>query len=158
MNFSSRRGETYKQPHAVHDIIEAKGSRGAKHLVLVAPHEPGRNAPIDILTGRRGVRIIDAAASHMSDETVPDKLIKGHVYSGWCHAGMPHRRPAQQDTNWRIETDYVTLLIEPGTRVDASGTETSIGVPFGAYARPILMDWQTEALRNLPGTSTSAQA
>jgi len=130
----------------VHDIIEAKGSLGTKYLVLVAPREPGRNAPIDILTGRRGVRIIDAAARHMSDKTVPDKLIKGHVYSGWCYAGMPHRRPAQQDTNWRIETDYVTLLIEPGTRVDASGTETSIGVPFGAYARLILIDWQTEAL------------
>ncbi len=138
--------DLFAATNTVHDIIEAKGSREAKKLILISPREPGRNAPIDILTGRRGVRIIDAATSHMADETTPDKLIKGHVYSGWCHAGMPHRRPAQQDANWRIETDYVTLLIEPGTRVDSSGAETSIGVPFGAYARLILIDWQTEAM------------
>ncbi len=130
----------------VHDLIEAKGKRGAKDLVVHTAREPGRNAPIDILTGRRGLRIIDAAAGHMGDEALPEKAVRSHVYSAWCHAGMPHKKPRDETTNWRIETDYVTLLIEPGTRVEADGQEAAVGLPFGAYARLILIDWQTEAL------------
>jgi hypothetical protein len=82
----------------------------------------------------------------MGDETLPDKAVRSHVYSAWCHAGMPHKKPREEATNWRIETDYVTLLIEPGTRVEADGQEAPVGLPFGAYARLILIDWQTEAL------------
>ncbi|HUB15678.1 MAG TPA: replication protein RepA [Acetobacteraceae bacterium] len=130
----------------VHDLIEAKGRKGAKDLVVFAAREPGRNAPIDILAGRRGPRIIEAAATHMSDETSPEKAVRSHVYSAWCHAGMPHKKPREDTANWRIETDYVTLLIEPGTRVEADGQEAPIGLPFGSYARLILIDWQTEAL------------
>jgi hypothetical protein len=82
----------------------------------------------------------------MAEDMSPDKVVRSHVYSGWCHAGMPHKRPRIDDSNWRIETDYVTLLVEPGTRVQADGGETPVGLPFGAYARLILIDWQTEAL------------
>lgn len=130
----------------VHQLIEAKGRQGAKDAATFTAREPGRNAPIDILTGRRGSRIIEAAATHMSDETSPDKAVRSHVYSAWCHAGMPHKKPRIEDANWRIETDYVTLLIEPGTRVQADGQEAPVGLPFGSYARLILIDWQTEAL------------
>jgi len=130
----------------VHDLIERRGRQGAREVARIIAREPGRNAPIDILTGRRGVRIIEAAANHMSDETSPEKAVRSHVYSGWCHAGMPHKRPRIEDANWRIETDYVTLLVEPGTRVQADGREARVGLPFGSYARLILIDWQTEAL------------
>jgi hypothetical protein len=138
--------DLFSSDTSVHDLIEAKGKRGAKDLVVHAAREPGRNAPIDILTGRRGLRIIEAAATHMGDETAPEKIVRSHVYSAWCHAGMPHRKPREEIANWRIETDYVTLLIEPGTRVEANGQETPVGLPFGSYARLILIDWQTEAL------------
>lgn len=131
---------------SVHEIIERKGRQGAREAARLIAREPGRNAPIDILTGRRGSRIIEAAVSRMADDTSPDKAVRSHVYSGWCHAGMPHKRPRIEDANWRIETDYVTLLVEPGTRVDSDGREIPIGLPFGAYARLILIDWQTEAL------------
>jgi replication initiator protein len=130
----------------VHDLIERRGRQGAREVARIIAREPGRNAPIDILTGRRGVRIIEAAANHMSDETSLEKAVRSHVYSGWCHAGMPHKRPRIEDANWRIETDYVTLLVEPGTRVQADGREARVGLPFGSYARLILIDWQTEAL------------
>jgi hypothetical protein len=140
--------DLFSPTNTLHEILEARGKRGAKDLALIAGREPGRNAPIDILSGRRGLRIIDSAATHLSDETSPEKLAKGHVYSAWCHAGMPHRKPAKEDANWRIETDYVTLLVEPGTRVNADGSETPIGVPYGAYARLILIDWQTEAIES----------
>jgi hypothetical protein len=138
--------DLFSSQTTVHDLIEAKGRRGAKDLVVHAAREPGRNAPIDILTGRRGLRIIDAAVTHMGDETAPEKAVRSHVYSAWCHAGMPHKKPRDDDANWRIETDYVTLLIEPGTRVNANGQEAPVGLPFGSYARLILIDWQTEAL------------
>ncbi len=128
------------------DIVERKGRQGAREATRIVARAPGRNAPFDILTGRRGARIIEAAANHMADELSPEKAIRSHVYSGWCHAGMPHKRPRIEDANWRIETDYVTLLVEPGTRVDSDGRETTVGLPFGAYARLILIDWQTEAL------------
>jgi hypothetical protein len=130
----------------IHDLIEAKGRQGAKELVIITAREPGRNAPIDILTGRRGVRIIEAAATHMGDEITHETAVRSHVYSAWCHAGMPHKKPREEAANWRIETDYVTLLIEPGTRVEADGQERPVGLPFGSYARLILIDWQTEAL------------
>jgi hypothetical protein len=133
---------------SVHEIIERKGRQGAREAARLVAREPGRNAPIDILTGRRGSRIIEAAANHMADEASlsPERAVRSHVYSGWCHAGMPHKRPRVEDANWRIETDYVTLLVEPGTRMDSDGRETPVGLPFGAYARLILIDWQTEAL------------
>ena len=138
--------DLFSSETTVHDLIEAKGRRGAKELVVFTAREPGRNAPIDILTGRRGSRIIEAAATHMSDDTSPERVARSHVYSAWCHAGMPHKKPREDTANWRIETDYVTLLIEPGTRVEADGQEAPIGLPFGSYARLILIDWQTEAL------------
>jgi hypothetical protein len=112
--------DLFSSDATVHDLILAKGKGGAKELVVHTTREPGRNAPIDILTGRRGPRIIDAAANHMGDETLPDRAVRSHVYSAWCHAGMPHKRPREDATNWRIETDYVTLLLEPGTRVEAN--------------------------------------
>jgi len=138
--------DLFSSDATVHDLILAKGKRGAKDHAALTLREIGRNAPIDILSGRRGPRIINAAAEHMGDETLPEKAVRSHVYSAWCHAGMPHKRPREETTNWRIDTDYVTLLIEPGTRVEADGQEAPVGLPFGAYARLILIDWQTEAL------------
>ena len=104
--------DLFSSETTVHDLIEAKGRRGAKTVSVFTSREPGRNAPIDVLTGRRGVRIIEAAATHMGDETTPEKVVRSHVYSAWCHAGMPHKKPHENTANWRIETDYVTLLIK----------------------------------------------
>jgi hypothetical protein len=129
----------------VHDLIEAKGRQGAKELANRAQRESGRLAPIDVLSGRRGPRIIEAAASVMGDDT---EAAKGYVYAAWSHTGLPHKRPRDDAAKWRIDTDYATLLVEPGTRVHDDGTETAIGVPFGAYARLVLIDWQTDAIEN----------
>jgi hypothetical protein len=126
--------------------VERKGRQGAREEERVFARQPVRNAPLDILKVRRGNLIIEAAAIRMADEVTSETAVRSHLYSGWSHAGMPHKRPRIEDANWRIETDYVTLLVEPGTRVEADGRETTIGVPFGAYARLILIDWQTEAL------------
>jgi len=110
----------------VHKLLEKHGRQGA----LLA-----------IETGRER-RALDAAAQYMADE---DSGI-GFIFSGWAQAALPHRRLAD-DAVWRLETERVTLLVEPGRRA-TPGEETQwIGVPFGSRARLIMLYLQSEALR-----------
>jgi Plasmid encoded RepA protein len=93
--------------------------------------------------GRRGPRVVEAASRWLSDEDVST----GFVYSGWCQTGLPHKRPATESLVWKVQTDSLTLLVEPGFRVAATGTPVPVGVPYGAIARLILIYLQSEALR-----------
>ena len=111
----------------VHDILEAKGRQGAR----------------DLIEGRRGPRIVEAAAGWASDEDIGT----GYMYSGWCQTALPHRRPADDAAIWKLETDSMMLLVEPGVRVEPGGDPVHVGVPFGAIARLILIYLQSEALR-----------
>lgn len=87
-------------------------------------------------------RAIEAALSYMADEEAGI----GFLFSGWCQAALPHKRLAD-DAVWKMQTDRVTLLVEPGRR-NLPGTETAFcGVPFGSRARLILFYLQSEALR-----------
>ena len=52
----------------VHDLLKAKGRRGASAYTARTAPEIGRRAPIDILAGSRGGRIISVAAD--TNETV----------------------------------------------------------------------------------------
>jgi hypothetical protein len=69
------------------------------------------------------------------------------MYSGWCQTALPHRRPTDNAAIWKLETDSMTLLVEPGVRVAHGGEPVHVGVPFGAIARLILIYLQSEALR-----------
>jgi Plasmid encoded RepA protein len=69
-----------------------------------------------------------------------------YLYSGWCQTALPHRRPSDNASIWKLETDSMTLLVEPGVRILA-GQPVHVGVPFGAIARLILIYLQSEALR-----------
>src|SRR3954452_11591750 len=69
------------------------------------------------------------------------------MYSGWCQTALPHRRPSDNAAIWKLETDSMTLLVEPGVRVSPGGDPVHVGVPFGAIARLILIYLQSEALR-----------
>jgi hypothetical protein len=111
---------------AVHDLLEEKGKQATRVLI----------------DGRRGPRIVEAAANWASDED----LGIGYLYSGWCQTALPHRRPSDNASIWKLETDSMTLLVEPGVRVLA-GQPVHVGVPFGAIARLILIYLQSEALR-----------
>lgn len=112
---------------AVHDLLEARGKHVARELS----------------EGRRGARVVEAAAGWASDEDIGT----GYMYSGWCQTALPHRRPADNATIWKLETDSMTLLVEPGIRVIPGGNPVHVGVPFGAIARLILIYLQSEALR-----------
>ncbi len=111
----------------VHDLIEAKGKQGAVNSGL---------APRDV---------IEAASLHMSDE---DNAL-AFAYSGWAQCALPHRR-IPPDQLWEVVSDHVRLVVEPGRRPSGPGGDGPFefcGVPFGSYARLILLYLQTEALR-----------
>ena len=84
---------------------------------------------------------LDAASAFLHEE---DSGI-GFVYSGWCQAALPHKRPADAEI-WRITTDYVDLLVEPGHQI-VNDDITPVGIPYGSRARLILLFLQGEALR-----------
>jgi hypothetical protein len=111
----------------VHDLLDTKGKQATR----------------DLIDGRRGPRIVEAAANWSADEDIGT----GYIYSGWCQTALPHRRPSDNTLIWKLETDSMTLLVEPGVRVQPGGQPTHVGVPFGAIARLILIYLQSEALR-----------
>jgi hypothetical protein len=48
------------------------------------------------------------------------------IYSGWCHAGLPHRKtPDEQD--WCIQTEHLTLVVEPGKLPNKDGSTSYAG-------------------------------
>jgi len=110
----------------VHKLIEELGTRGA---LQASDTDADRKA-------------VEAAIQYMGDEDVGI----GFLYSGWCQAALPHKRLAN-DAVWKVQTERVTLMVEPGRR-NLSGQDTEFcGVPYGSRARLILLYLQSEALR-----------
>ena len=111
----------------IHQLIDARGKAGA------------------VESGTAGRDVIEAAAKYMSDE---DNAL-AFAYSGWAQCALPHRRIAAGEV-WEVTSDRMRLVVEPGRRPtgrDGSGPLELTSVPFGAYARLILLYLQTEALR-----------
>jgi Plasmid encoded RepA protein len=111
----------------VHDLLTVQGKQGALAL------------------GTHAREVVEAAALYMSQE---DSAL-AFAYSGWAQCALPHRR-TQPDRLWIVESDHVRLVVEPGHKGsgrDGRGPMVPIGVPFGSYARLIMLYLQTEALR-----------
>jgi replication initiator protein len=109
----------------VHRLISERGKHGALAVGVVDRD------------------VIEAAARYMQDE----ESGLGFVYSGWTQCALPHRR-LKDDEPWTVASERVRLVVQPGLRpVSDDGTLESVGVPFGAHARLILLFLQTEALR-----------
>jgi hypothetical protein len=81
--------------------------------------------------------LVEAAYQVMSEEA--DKL--GFTYSGFALTCLPHK--PQAEPVWRRQGHNLTMLIQSG--VDRSGT--SLGVPYGSYARFILLFLQSQAIK-----------
>jgi Plasmid encoded RepA protein len=81
--------------------------------------------------------LVEAAYQVLSEEA--DKL--GFTYSGFALTSLPHK--PQTETVWRREGHNLTMLIQSG--VNRSGTP--LGVPYGSYARFILLFLQSEAIK-----------
>jgi hypothetical protein len=133
----------------VHDLLKAKGRRGAAAYAARTMPEMGRRAPVDILAGPRGGRIIAAAADVAEEVGTQGSAVSvaGYVYSGWCMLGLPYRRPkGERDQIWRITTDYADITVQSGTIKRSDGFTEYAGVPYGSYARMALIALQSEAL------------
>lgn len=141
---------------SVHELVEVHTGRELLRTASNHLKEPGRNSALDILSGRRGARTIKAAANRaekaaellLGDGGHSDDL-KSYAYAAWAHAGLPRRDLQDPTKRWTVSTDYATLTVSPGTkRLTDSGETEAIGVPFGSYARLVLLDWQSEAIRS----------
>ncbi len=102
----------------VHDLLLTKGKQAA----LLSDHAR---------------EVVEAASIYMGQE---DSALSV-AYSGWAQCALPHRR-LKPDQLWEVMSDHVRLAVEPGYRPrgkDGTGPLEPIGVPFGAYARLILL-------------------
>jgi len=105
----------------VHRLIRQHGLEGARAL---AASKADRQA-------------IDAAAAILGDE---DGRF-GITHAGFAMTSLPHKRI--EEHLWRREGHRTTLLVESGR--DRRGN--LVGVPYGSFARLILLYLQTEAVR-----------
>lgn len=87
-------------------------------------------------------RVVEAAAAYLASEETE----VGFLYSGWAQAALPHKR-LPDDAPWQVQTDRVTLIVQPGLRAVQGSPPVSVGVPYGSRARLILLYLQSEALR-----------
>src|SRR5271166_5217114 len=82
-------------------------------------------------------QLVEAAYRVLSEDA--EKM--GFTYSGFALTSLPHK--PQTDLVWRREGHNLTLLLESGRQ--RSGKP--LGLPYGSYARFILLFLQTEAIR-----------
>lgn len=81
--------------------------------------------------------LVEAAYRVLSEDA--EKM--GFTYSGFALTSLPHK--PQQELFWRREGHNITLLLESGR--DRAGKP--VGVPYGSYARFILLFLQSEAVK-----------
>jgi hypothetical protein len=67
----------------------------------------------------------------------------GFTYSGFALTSLPHKQPAEDV--WKREGHNLTLLLQAGV----GRTGASVGLPYGSYARFILLFLQSEAVKTL---------
>ncbi len=86
--------------------------------------------------------VVEAASNFLSTEEGEI----GFLYSGWAQSALPHKRLAD-DAVWSVQTDYVSLVVQPGYRHANAGSPVAVGVPYGSRARLICLYLQSEALK-----------
>jgi hypothetical protein len=130
----------------VYAVVTAAGdSRKAVDLAIAAALEPNAGPLPKTLAGRSGRLIADTASAALIRELEGGSL-PGYSYSAWCLAGLPHREQPE-GAAWMIETDFARLLVRPGVRLRDDNTQVQLGVPFGSFARLLLVELQSAALK-----------
>lgn len=81
--------------------------------------------------------VVEAASQVLGEEA--DRT--GFTYSGFALTSLPHK--PQESATWKRDGHNLTLVLQAG--VDRA--EKSIGLPYGSYARFILLFLQSEAIR-----------
>lgn len=97
-----------------------------------------------IVTGdcRKAARLV--AASRAILEPFSSPASRAWTHPAFALAGLPHSKPASNDEVWHRQNGRLHLLVEPG-RIIENGIPRTVGVPYGAMARLILLYIQTHA-------------
>jgi hypothetical protein len=103
--------------------------------------ELGRQGALAFMETDVERKALEAAYDFMADENGGI----GFLFSGWCQTALPHRK-LPDDQVWSVKTDYVRLMVEPGS-IERNDVITRVGVPYGSRARLILLYLQSEAIR-----------
>ena len=117
-------------------IIRRHGSDMAEVHQLIIKHgiEEARRQAVT----KHDRMVVEAAYQVLSDDA--EKM--GFTYSGFALTSLPHK--PQIDLTWKREGHNLTMLIQSG--LDRTGKP--LGLPYGSYARFILLFLQSEAIRN----------
>lgn len=157
-SFPTQQKSLFGDASTPHELVERRGRTTALKEASLARPTPGTGMPRFetedtplLMRMRRGGRVLSIAADYMGEEAQLAERA-GYTFSGWCHAGLPHRQRLSPDDVWLLNTGFASLTVEPGRRMDGDGNSVFIGVPWGAHARLILLDWQSEA--QLTGSRT----
>lgn len=103
------------------------------HLIIQRGVEEARRQAVT----KHERMIVEAAYQVLSDDA--EKM--GFTYSGFALTSLPHK--PQTELTWKRDGHNLTMLIQSG--VDRQGQP--LGVPYGSYARFILLFLQSEAIR-----------
>jgi len=150
-----KQDDLFDSRSSVHKLVETYTAEELLKKSGNHVREPGRNAPIDVLAGRRGAKTIRSAAKRavlaMELDLANGKLtdaLHAYGYAAWAHAGLPRRDLKEPSRPWVVTTDYARLEVQPGTRrEDGDGPSEYIGVPYGSYARLAMLHWQSVAYK-----------
>ena len=106
----------------VHQLISRHGVEEARRLAVT----------------KRERQVVDTAYQVLSEEA--ERM--GFTYSGFALTSLPHK--PSPDAVWRREGHNLTMLLESGH--DRAGD--LVGLPYGSYARFILLFLQSEAVKS----------
>jgi hypothetical protein len=98
----------------------------------------GIDAVRKIADTRHKRAMIETAYQVLSEDA--EKM--GFSYSGFALTSLPHKPPAE--TMWRREGHQITMLMQSG--MNRNGRQ--VGLPYGSYARFILLFLQSEAVKS----------
>ncbi len=107
---------------------------GDVHHLIIQHGLDGARARAETKSQRQA---IDAAAQVMAEE----EFRLGITHAGFAMTSLPHKRI--DAPHWKREGNATKLFVESG--IDSDGKQ--IGVPYGSFARLILLYLQTEAIR-----------
>lgn len=110
-------------------------------------HQPARPAPairkpLSILTASQ----LGTAAAEIKARSALAANELGFFSQLLVQVTLPHRDPGDVIA-WGRRNGRFTLTLQPGVQTDENGRHHSIGLPFGTYARLILLWISTEAVR-----------
>ena len=83
------------------------------------------------------------AAAEIWDQDLPEV---GYLARLFTQTSLPYRDPGDVPA-WGRRNGSLSLVVQPGMRIDQSGKPVSIGYPYGTIPRLLLTWLSTEAVR-----------